>query len=184
MDQRFNPSLSVHHDSCDCKLCLDVRAARKLAEKKSAGLKFDTGKPPMELLSTEWLEGVAKVLEFGAKKYASDNWRQGIQIRRLIGAAMRHITRFNDGENLDPETGLSHLYHASCCLMFASELMIDKPEMDDRYKRIKYRDEKECSQTESLLPKKFDASDEAFLAEYRRTHSPTNSESATIPSEK
>lgn len=105
----------------------------KEALKKSKGLKFDSGKPPMELLSREWLEGTAKVLAFGAEKYAAHNWRKGIQYSRLIGAALRHITAFMDGENVDPESGLSHLHHASCCLMFLSETHERRPWMDDRW---------------------------------------------------
>lgn len=122
------------------KLCTECYEKFKLhvspllpPEKKSAGLKFDSNKPPMELLSPVWLEGVAQVLAFGAKKYAAHNWRKGIQISRLIGAALRHIFAFLAGQDLDPESKLPHLHHASCCLMFASELMYTKPECDDRY---------------------------------------------------
>lgn len=104
------------------------------ALEKSAGLKFDTGKPPLSLLSTEWLLEVARVLEYGKKKYAAHNWRKGIQFSRLLDAAQRHILAFNDGENLDQDTRLSHLAHASCCLMFLYETSIIKPDMDDRFK--------------------------------------------------
>lgn len=117
------------------------------AAKKSAGLKFDTGKPPMSLLSSIWLWAVSDVLAFGAKKYASHNWRKGIQYSRLTDAAMRHITAFNDGEDLDPETKLSHLAHASCCLMFLTELHARPPKGLDEWKgslplddRFQYRE--------------------------------------------
>lgn len=106
----------------------------KEALKKSPGLKFDTGKPPLDLLSRVWLEGTADVLAFGAKKYAAHNWRKGIQFSRLLASAQRHLLAFQDGEDLDKETGLPHLYHASCCLMFLSELHLRKPQFDDRYK--------------------------------------------------
>ena len=99
------------------------------------GIKLDTEKPDMSLLSAVWLFGVAQVLTFGKKKYNAHNWRKGLEISRLIAAALRHIFAFLNGENLDPETGLPHLHHASCCLMFASELMITRPDMDDRYKK-------------------------------------------------
>lgn len=105
------------------------------ALKKSAGLKFDSGKPPLDLLSRVWLEGTANVLEYGRHKYAAHNWRKGIQFSRLLASAQRHILAFQDGEDVDAETNLSHLFHASCCLMFLSELQVRKPEMDDRYKR-------------------------------------------------
>lgn len=98
------------------------------------GIKHDLGKAQMELLSSQWIYGVANVLTFGAKKYAAHNWRKGLAQSRLLGAALRHIFSYLGGEDLDPETGLSHLHHASCCLMFASELKVTHPKLDDRYK--------------------------------------------------
>lgn len=101
---------------------------------ESAGTKHDGEKPKMDLLSSKWLVGVADILTFGAKKYSANNWRQGIQQSRLIAAAMRHLAAYNDGEDKDPESGLHHLLHASCCLMFAYELSVTRPDLDDRYK--------------------------------------------------
>lgn len=98
------------------------------------GLKFDQDKPKMDLLSAVWLEDVAQVLTYGAKKYEAHNWRKGINFSRLLGALLRHVFAFVKGEDNDPETGLSHLAHASCCLMFLSELSKTKPQFDDRYK--------------------------------------------------
>lgn len=63
----------------------------------------------------------------------TDNWRLGLKQRRLIDAALRHLLAYNDGEDLDPETGLSHLLHLSCCAMFAFELRITHPHLDDRF---------------------------------------------------
>lgn len=100
-----------------------------------SGVKHDGEKEPLALLSRVWLLGVAKVMGFGAKKYAADNWRGGIQRRRLISAALRHLLAYSDGEDNDPETGYSHLDHASCCLMFAREMHETRPDLDDRYKR-------------------------------------------------
>ena len=40
----------------------------------------------------------------------------------------------NDGEDKDPESGLSHLAHAACCIMFLLEFEKTHPELDDRYK--------------------------------------------------
>ena len=101
------------------------------------GIKHDQEKPKLSLLSALWLLGVGQVLTLGAKKYSAHNWREGIEQSRLLSAALRHILAYQDGEDLDPETGLCHLYHASCCLMFAAELRITHPELDDRYRRGK-----------------------------------------------
>jgi hypothetical protein len=97
-------------------------------------LKFDTDKLPLNLLSTEAMNQTAAVLAFGAQKYAAHNWRAGFAWSRPLAAAMRHITAFNDGEDCDPESGLSHLAHAACCIMFLLEFEKTHQHLDDRYK--------------------------------------------------
>jgi len=97
-------------------------------------IKHDQDKLPMHLLSTQALEQVAAVLQFGAEKYAAHNWRKGFIWSRPLSAAMRHILAFNAGEDRDPESNLSHIAHAMCCLMFLLEFEKTHPELDDRYK--------------------------------------------------
>jgi hypothetical protein len=102
--------------------------------KLGSALKFDTDKLPVNLLSSEALMQTAAVLKFGADKYAEHNWRAGFAWSRPLAAAMRHIMAFNDGEDKDPESGLSHLAHAMCCIMFLLEFEKTHRELDDRYK--------------------------------------------------
>lgn len=109
------------------------------ATQKQQGLKYDQDKPRMDLLDPEFLEGVAKVLSFGANKYDAHNWRLGIPLSRLLAAAYRHLGQYNSGADLDKESGLNHLYHASCCLMFASWLQIHRPAFDDRWREAPIR---------------------------------------------
>lgn len=97
-------------------------------------IKFDQDKLPLHLLSTEAMNQTAAVLKFGAQKYAEHNWRKGFAWSRPLAAAMRHITAFNAGEDRDPESGLSHLAHAACCIMFLLEFEKTHPELDDRYR--------------------------------------------------
>lgn len=98
------------------------------------GLKYDAGKPRIDLVRPEFVEGVAHVLTFGAQKYAAWNWAGGINYSRLIAALERHIGAFKKGETVDPESGISHLYHAGCCLMFLSCFEEwNRKELDDRY---------------------------------------------------
>lgn len=85
--------------------------------------KFDDEKPPMHLLDRAALEETARVLGFGANKYGENNWRDGgkysLGTKRPLAAALRHIFAYLDGEKIDPESGLSHLGHAMCSVMFA-----------------------------------------------------------------
>jgi len=98
-------------------------------------VKHDGGKPPLELLPSMPLVMIAEVLGFGARKYAAHNWRQGFDQSRLIGAALRHLLAYNDGEDIDPESGLSHLAHLGCCVLFLLEHQAKGIGRDDRYKR-------------------------------------------------
>ena len=98
------------------------------------GLKYDGEKPRMDLLDADHLENVAKVLTFGANKYAAHNWRKGINVSRLIAAAYRHLGAINRGEDIDPESGLDHAAHLGCCVQFLDWTLHNKPELDDRWK--------------------------------------------------
>jgi hypothetical protein len=106
-------------------------------EKKLDGKKHDGGKPPMALLSSDALFEIAKVLEFGAKKYDAWNWKGGFKWVRISSAVLRHIFSWLRGEDKDPETGLSHLAHASCGLMFLLDFEVNHLGEDDRYKKAK-----------------------------------------------
>lgn len=97
------------------------------------GLKFDADKLRLDLIDPYFKEGLAAVLTFGAQKYAAHNWRKGIVYSRLLGALQRHVTAIERGEDTDPETGLLHAYHATCCLMFLSSFQRQKrKDLDDR----------------------------------------------------
>lgn len=70
-----------------------------------------------------FVAGVVDVLTFGAKKYSPDNWRKVPDWKaRYTAALFRHVVAWLQGERLDPETKLHHLYHAGCCLAFLAEL--------------------------------------------------------------
>ncbi len=112
----------------------------------TAGRKDDQEKPDMDLLSPHAMEKIAQVMTYGKKKYGANNWRGGIAYSRLLAAVMRHINSYRKGEFTDPETGLSHLSHASCGLMMLLEFEETKPELNDLYFNVK-EDKKEYSLT-------------------------------------
>jgi len=108
-----------------------------VSNKFKEATKFDTGKLDWSLVPFDALEGMVEVLEFGAKKYSRNNWREnsGFKWLRVCSATLRHMFAFMRGEDNDPETGLSHIYHAQCCLMFLAYYVKNKKEFsknDDR----------------------------------------------------
>lgn len=108
-----------------------------MAEQVSAqGAKNDVGKLGTHLLPTAPLEEIARVLDFGAVKYAPNNWRKGLAYSRVYGAILRHLWAWWRGEDNDRETGLPHLAHAGCEILFLLDYHLGKPErrtvVDDR----------------------------------------------------
>jgi len=116
------------------EVVLDKADVMEATKQAGTAIKFDGDKLPLHLLSTEAMNQTAAVLAFGAQKYAAHNWRKGFAWSRPLSAAMRHITAFNAGEDKDPESGLPHLAHAACCIMFLLEFEKTHPHLDDRYK--------------------------------------------------
>jgi hypothetical protein len=85
----------------------------------AAGTKLDHGKPMVSLIDPGWLLEVAEVLTFGATKYSPDNWKHvDDATARYLSAAYRHLLAYQKGLENDSESNLSHLAHATCCLMF------------------------------------------------------------------
>lgn len=101
----------------DCENLIGGDILDKL--EKDLGVKYDGGKLDWSLLPVESVEQVLEVLMFGAEKYAPDNWKHVDNAQtRYYNAALRHITAWKKGKKLDPETGKSHIAHATCCLLF------------------------------------------------------------------
>ena len=81
--------------------------------------KHDGEKPMWDLLPYREVGQIVDVLTYGASKYAPRSWHKIDDPRsRYFAALMRHLVAWEAGELLDPESGLPHLAHAGCCLLF------------------------------------------------------------------
>lgn len=103
------------------------------SDARGAGARFNEGKREFHQLPLFSLEGVLKVLEYGAKKYAPGNWLKGQPWLVPFDSMMRHMAAWQRGEELDPESGLPHLDHALCNLIFLSAYRDVFPEGDNRW---------------------------------------------------
>ena len=81
------------------------------------GKKFDTGKMRLDLLPPEAIRALGAVLTYGAEKYGPNNWR-GVEAERYEAALLRHWLAWRQGEDLDIESGLPHLWHVLCNAAF------------------------------------------------------------------
>lgn len=96
-----------------------------MSRAKPVVIKADEGKPRPSLLPFRALDHVIAVREYAHREYGkgADQWRDLPDGRaRFFDAALRHAFAHARGEELDPKSGLPHLAHAACSLLFVLEL--------------------------------------------------------------
>jgi hypothetical protein len=85
-------------------------------------VKADGGKIRPTLVPASLVWAVAKIREYGCKKYKDpDNWKQ-VEPQRYRDALYRHLLAYFSGEKNDQESGLPHLWHAACNVAFLIEM--------------------------------------------------------------
>lgn len=94
-----------------------------IAEFPNQQAKADSGKPRLSLVPMKILEAIARIREYGNKKYhGPDNWKT-VEVERYRDAAMRHMVAYiEDPSGVDEESGLPHLWHLACNIAFLVEL--------------------------------------------------------------
>lgn len=87
--------------------------------------KADAGKPRLTLVPRKIIWFVAKIREYGNKKYGDpENWRK-VDIQRYRDAAYRHFMAYlDDPHGVDEESGMPHLWHLACNIAFLCELEV------------------------------------------------------------
>ena len=85
---------------------------------KDQSAKADKGKLELSLVNPELVKAVAEVRMYGTEKYGdSENWRK-VEPKRYVDALYRHLLAYIEGNEVDEESGLSHLAHMACNLSF------------------------------------------------------------------
>lgn len=109
--------------------------------KKEVPLKFDQGKPRMDLIRPEFTLGLGEALAYGANKYKEEIGKtpnylkgEGLNYSNIIGSLERHIAQWKMGVDIDEESGLHHLQLAAANLMFLYTYEKSDKGVDDRVK--------------------------------------------------
>jgi hypothetical protein len=101
----------------------------------TTGQHKDEGKLRYDLLPPDALREIVRILTYGSSKYADNNWASGIKYSRIFGSVMRHLWAWYGGEDMDKESGMNHLAHAGCDIMFLIAYVCrDMTVWDDRGK--------------------------------------------------
>jgi hypothetical protein len=95
--------------------------------------RYGLAKPPIALIPMTALVEEACTFRLGAKKYGPANWREkAVPASVYVNAALRHILSWYDGQDLDPESGASHLAHARACMAILIDAASCDKLIDDR----------------------------------------------------
>lgn len=106
----------------------------------NTGLQYDQGKNRLDLFPFAALEEVGRAFTYGAKKYEVDgvpgdhNYRKGFLWTRYLGSCLRHVFKWAQGEDTDPESGLPHLAMACCRLLMLLDAHLHKYGTDNRWR--------------------------------------------------
>jgi Domain of unknown function (DUF5664) len=104
------------------------------SQEKGSGARYNGGKPDLSLIPIVTLIDEARVWEYGKQKYAAWNWAKGMDWSIPLACALRHLGKWQQGEDLDQESGLPHLAHVMCNLRMLTLYAQTFPEGDDRPK--------------------------------------------------
>jgi hypothetical protein len=104
------------------------------SNERGSGARFNDSKPDFFLIPAVTLADEARVWSHGKAKYAAWNWAKGMPWSVPYACAMRHLAAWQQGEDIDPESGLPHIAHAMCNLRMLTLFATTYPEGDDRPK--------------------------------------------------
>jgi hypothetical protein len=109
------------------------------AEKKDTNPKDAVGiaKVPFSTLSQVVIAEEGLAMMEGALKYGRHNYREsGVRASVYFDAFMRHMTAWWEGQDIDPDSGLSHVTKARACLGVLRDSMVRGNWVDDRPPRV------------------------------------------------
>lgn len=90
---------------------------------KQSQAKSDEGKARLSLVPSGIIYAVARIREYGVKKYHDpENWKK-VEPERYRDAMYRHMLAYiDDPKGVDEESGLPHLWHLACNAAFLCEM--------------------------------------------------------------
>ena len=112
------------------------------AEVPTEALRFNGDKPSLSYILTfpRAISEFARVCMYGAEKYDRGNYLKGGKpLSEYVDCLLRHLTAWQDGENVDPESGQHHLGHVVWNALALCQFAISGNSIDDRINEEIYK---------------------------------------------
>lgn len=111
-----------------------IQTVKDSNPKDSVGIK----KVPFSTVSAVVIAEIGLAMMEGARKYGRHNYRAiGVRSSVYYDACLRHLSSWWEGEDIDAESGLSHITKALACLTVLRDAMILDKCVDDRPPKTK-----------------------------------------------
>jgi hypothetical protein len=108
---------------------LDKLSTKDTNPKDAVGVK----KPPLSTVSGPVMAELGLAMMEGARKYGRHNYRDsGVRASIYFDATFRHIVKWWEGQDVDPDSGLNHITKAIASLFVLRDAMIFDNWVDDR----------------------------------------------------
>lgn len=129
-----------------------------VSEKKDTNPKdaVGTAKVPFSTIPAEVLGEVGLAMLEGALKYGRSNYRvSGVRASVYYDAALRHLMAFWEGQDVDPDSELSHLVKAIACCVVLRDSQTRGNWVDDRPPKVPGDWVKELNKKAAALLEKY-----------------------------
>jgi hypothetical protein len=107
----------------------DEERAKETNPKDAVGIR----KVPFSTIPAQVMAEIGLAMLEGARKYSRHNYRvAGVRASVYYDAAMRHLTAWWEGQDIDPASGLPHVVKALASLTVLRDAQINQKCEDDR----------------------------------------------------
>lgn len=112
----------------------DLNKIKNSNPKDAVGIK----KVPFSTVSAPVIAEIGLAMLEGARKYRRHNYRAiGVRASVYYDACLRHLTAWWEGEDIDIDSGLSHITKALACLVVLRDAQLLDKCVDDRPPKTK-----------------------------------------------
>ena len=103
----------------------------------TGSIRKNSGKPEMSQLDPRFIIDLADLITKSAAKYGKFNYTKGQNYSVAFDSCMRHLLKFQQGQDFDDESSSSHILHAAANLMILYCSFLRHKELDDRCEEFK-----------------------------------------------
>ena len=105
-------------------------------------LRYNTNKPEMMYILSfpKAIEEFTNVCTYGGKKYDVGNYLKGAPLSQYVNCGLRHLFKWWNGEDRDPESGCLHLAHFVWNALCLCEIALTQTKRDDRFNQETVKD--------------------------------------------